>query len=318
METSRTYTVTEVDARKRLDLFVSERLVDETRSRIKNLVEKGLITVNGKSVKAGFMLRDGDRVDITIPPPPEPTLTPERLPLDVIYEDRDIIVINKPPDMAVHPGAGRRSGTLVNALLAHTRELSSIGGPERPGVVHRLDKDTTGSLVVAKNDAAHRSLAKQFKAHSTTRRYLALVWGTLKDDSGVIDLPLGRDVSHRKKISTKTRKGRRAVTKWRVRKRYGLLTLVELYPETGRTHQLRVHLAAIGHPVAGDPVYCRRKIPPAMDKPVADALKKIKRQLLHAETLGIIHPGRDEYMEFFAPMPGDMKDLVELLEERCS
>ncbi|MFQ5466221.1 MAG: RluA family pseudouridine synthase, partial [Thermodesulfobacteriota bacterium] len=193
-----------------------------------------------------------------------------------------------------------------------------IGAPDRPGIVHRLDKDTTGSLVVAKNDDAHRDLARQFKAHSTRRRYIALVWGAPSGDEGTIDLAIGRDPSDRKKISTRARRKRRAVTRFRVLRRYPHLTLVELRPETGRTHQLRVHLASTGHPVACDPVYCKRRIPPAMDKSVADMLKSIKHQLLHAAVLGFTHPATGEPVEFTAGTPPDMQRLIDLLEERCS
>lgn len=318
MEPTHSYSATGGDVRTRLDVFLAERCPELTRSAVKNLLEKGLVLVNGSSAKAGYRLHDGDRVDVEVPQADTSELAGEDIPLDILYEDSEIIIINKPSGLVVHPGAGVRCGTLVNALAHHTRELSSVGGPQRPGIVHRLDKDTTGVLAVAKNDASHASLALQFKEHSTTRRYVALVWGIVKDDEGEIDLPLGRDVTHRKKISIRTRKSRHALTRYRVLSRYSFMSLVELTPLTGRTHQLRVHLAAINHPVAGDPLYCRRKPPQAMPKPVVDALKAIKRQLLHAETLGIRHPATGEYMEFSAPMPPDMAAVVDALEEQCS
>ena len=321
MERTHTFTVTGDQASARVDVFLAEKLAPLTRSQARTLFEKGLVTVDGAPAKASHRLRAGEVVVARVPAPPEGREggpEPEDLPLDILYEDKDIIVVNKPAGMAVHPGAGRRSGTLVGALLHHTGELSGIGAPDRPGIVHRLDKDTTGSLVVAKNDDAHRDLARQFKAHSTRRRYVALVWGDLSCDEGTIDLAIGRDASDRKKISTRARRKRRAVTRYRVLRRYPHLTLVELRPETGRTHQLRVHLASTGHPVACDPVYCKRKIPPAMDKAVADMLKSIKHQLLHAMDLGFIHPSTGEPVEFTAGMPPDMQRLIDLLEERCS
>lgn len=319
MEEVRTFTVAESDSQTRLDVYLADALAPLSRSQVKTLIEKGLVLVDGSTTKAGLKLRGGDRVEVRIPPPPPVGVEAEAIPLDILYEDSDIIVINKPPGLAVHPGAGRRTGTLVSALLHHTRDLSTVGGPERPGIVHRLDKDTTGSLVIARNDDAHRALAAQFKAHTTTRRYRALVWGSPAEDEGVIDLSLGRSRTDRKKISTRTRsKKRRAVTRFHVVRRYGLLSLVDLFPETGRTHQLRVHLAAVGHPIAGDPVYCKRKVPPALAKGAADELKKIKRQLLHAATLGFTHPATGETVEFTAPVPEDMQRVIDALEESCS
>jgi 23S rRNA pseudouridine1911/1915/1917 synthase len=315
MKDAATFVVSEADEAKRLDRYLTDRLTELTRSRIKRLIVDGLVLVNGEKVKAGFSLKVGDRVVVEVPPPPLVTLTPEKMDLEVLYEDDDIIVVNKPPAMPVHPGAGRSSGTLVNALLGRGCPLSGTGGPIRPGIVHRLDMDTTGALVVAKNDPAHTSLAAQFKAHSTSRRYIALVWGTLKSAAGVIDLPLGRSSSDRKKISTRTRKSRRAVTKYRVLKEYPGLALLELTPETGRTHQLRVHLNAIHHSIVGDQHYGNPPAVTALAKPVTDALKSINRQMLHAETLGLIHPSSGALLDFKAEMPPDMAGLVKLLDE---
>lgn len=311
-------TVKDGEAGERLDLFVSANLPELTRSAVKNLVVSGLVTVDGRAVKAGHKLKPGEAVEVELPEetPAEPG--PEDIPIDILYEDDSVIVVDKPPGLAVHPGAGRTSGTLVNALLHHAPEMKDAGDPERPGIVHRLDKDTTGVLVAAKTPEAHRSLSAQFKAHSTGRTYSALVWGNVDDDSGVIDLPLGRDATHRKKISTRTRKARRAVTRFEVKRRYGQMTLLELTPETGRTHQLRVHLASTGHPVAGDPTYCRRRPPQTMDKAAADAVKGVKRQLLHARTLAFDHPEDGRRVEFSAPEPEDMRRVLEILEEKCS
>ncbi len=309
-----TYVVSDSDDIKRLDHYLTERLSNLTRSRIKHLIVDGLVLVNDRKVKAGASLRAGDRIVVEIPPPPLVTLTPETIDLEVLYEDDDIVVVNKPPEMPVHPGAGRSSGTLVNALLGRGTSLSGTGGPVRPGIVHRLDMDTTGALVVAKNDPSHTALAAQFKAHSTARRYVALVWGTLRSATGVIDLPLGRSSTDRKKISTRTRKSRRAVTKYRVLKEYPGLALLELTPETGRTHQLRVHLNAIHHPIVGDQHYGKAPATTALAKPVTDALKSIKRQMLHAGTLGLTHPSTGARLDFTAEMPPDMAALVKLLD----
>lgn len=310
---TRTFTVRADGVNQRLDVYLAGTLAPVSRSGVKKLLEDGRIMVNGKAAKAGYRLRQDDRVEVSLPPEARGTLEPQAIPLDIIYEDDDIIVLNKPAGLAVHPGAGRASGTLVNALLSHTRTLSDID-PSRPGIVHRLDRDTTGVLAAAKNNLSHISLAQQFKGHTTKRSYAALVWGSV-DGPGAIDLPIGRDLTRRKKISARTKKSRRAVTLYRVLKRYPLMTLLEVSPQTGRTHQIRVHLASINHPVVGDQVYGRRKTPSAAPKPVADMLKKIKRQMLHAKTLGLIHPARGVYMEFSSPLPRDMEGVIKALEE---
>ncbi len=339
MDTSLIFTITEeassnlpsnVSIGGRLDLFLASAVPGLTRSGAKNLIEKGKALVNGRTVKAGYALKKGDRVSAELPGEKHGVASPEGLhprqdiALNIIYEDDDIIVIDKPSGLAVHPGAGRSSGTLVNALLNHTKNLSDIY-PERPGIVHRLDMDTTGVLVIAKNNASHESLAMQFKGHTTARRYQALAWGAFREDEGVIALPIGRAVAHRKKMSTRTRKGRTAVTRWKVLRRYPGLTLVELMPETGRTHQLRVHLSAINHPVVGDQVYggkgaARGQLcpPQALPRRIVDRLRGVKRQLLHAGTLGIRHPSTGAYMEFSSPLPDDMDELVKLMDEACS
>jgi 23S rRNA pseudouridine1911/1915/1917 synthase len=318
MEATRTFTVTSREVTKRLDVFISEKLPDLTRSGVKNLVKKGLVLVDGRRAKASHKVKANESVLVTLPGPEPPGVEPEPTPIEIIYEDGDIIVINKQPGLTVHPGAGRKMGTLVGALLHHTKDLSTIGGSLRPGIVHRLDKDTSGLIVVAKNDRSHISLAKQFQDHTTTRHYHALVWGTVKDDEGTVDMSIGRDLVQRKRISPRTRSGRRAVTHWRVLKRYGWSTLLDLTLETGRTHQLRVHLSAIKHPVVGDQVYGKRTPPSNLTKPLADEIKKIKNQCLHAMTLGFVHPGKEKYMEFSAPYPDQMEGLIRLLESECS
>ncbi|MFQ5736390.1 MAG: RluA family pseudouridine synthase [Thermodesulfobacteriota bacterium] len=319
MATTRKFTVSGAQASGRLDVFLAGGLPDISRSAVKGLLDAGLVLVNGKKAKAGQKVREGDRVEATIPEVPEQTVEPEDIPLTVLYEDDDVIVVDKPPGLTVHPGAGRSGGTLVNALVHHMRRtggrLSGVGAPLRPGIVHRLDKDTSGVLVVAKNDRSYHALAGQFKEHTTSRRYRALVWGMVKDDTGTIDLPIGRDVAQRKKISTRTRRSRKAVTEYRVLRRYSMFTLLELTLQTGRTHQIRVHLTAIRHPVAGDQVYGKRTLPPVLSKPVADELKKIKRQCLHAATLGFTHPATGERMEFSSPVAPDMAALIRLLDE---
>lgn len=314
---TQTFTVTPSDAKTRLDIFLLQRLPDLTRSRIKNLIEDGLVSLNDMPAKAGVKVKGGDEISITIPEPQPVKAEPEKIPLDIIYEDKDVIVINKPPGLTVHPGTGRASGTLVNALLYHCKDLSGIGGVLRPGIVHRIDKDTSGVLVVAKNDKSHQFLAKQFKEHSIKRRYLAIVSGYVKKDEGTVDLPIGRHISERKKMSVRTRKGRRAVTHYRVLKRFPFHTLLEVILETGRTHQIRVHLSAIHHPVIGDPVYGKGNIPSGLSQKAIALIKNLKRQALHAETLGIIHPETKEYLEFTVPLPTDMEAVIAALEETC-
>ncbi len=311
-----TYTVTLEEVGTRLDIFLTERLPDITRSRLKNIIADGHVSVADRVAgKAGRLLKGGERVVVVVPAPPPPELTYCPVELDILYEDDDIVVVNKSAGMAVHPGAGRPDGTLVNALIGRAGGLSSIGAPVRPGVVHRLDMDTTGVMVVAKNDASHPNLATQFKEHTPSRSYVALVWGVVKKKSGRIDAPLGRDIADRKKISIRSKKRRNAATLYTVLKSYPGFTLVELQPETGRTHQIRVHLTSINHPIVGDQVYGTRKPHTGLDKPVYDSIKRIKRQLLHAATLGIQHPVTGEFMEFSAPMPPDMAELVGRLEK---
>ncbi|HBR16218.1 MAG: pseudouridine synthase [Deltaproteobacteria bacterium RIFCSPLOWO2_12_FULL_43_16] len=312
-----TFTVASLDANIRLDIFLSQKLPDLTRSRIKNLIEDGLVSLNNKSAKAGAKIKTGDQISVTIPEPQPIKAEPEKIPLDILYEDKHIIVINKPPGLTVHPGAGRTKGTLVNALLYHCKDLSGIGGALRPGIVHRIDKDTSGVLVAAKTDKSHQFLSKQFKEHSMKRRYLALVWGVVKNDIGTIDLHIGRHVSERKKMSVRTSRGRRAVTHYKVIKRFDNFTLIEATLETGRTHQIRVHLSAIHHPVVGDPVYGKKNMPSGLSPKLTMLLKNLKRQALHAQILGIIHPETQKYMEWTAPLPDDIKGIITALEEAC-
>ncbi len=305
------------DKGKRLDLFLSEKFPKRTRSFLKNLISEGQVSISEIVItKAGYKIKGDEILFVKFPEKPPETLAPEDIALDIVYEDDFLVVVNKPAHMAVHPGAGRSTGTLVAALLHHTGRLAPTGSPLRPGIVHRLDMGTTGVMVVAKDDPTFTDLARQFKEHTTERRYHALVWGRLKENRGTIDLPIGRCSTDRKKISAVSRSTREAVTHYKVIKRYNFFTLVELKLETGRTHQVRVHMDSIGHPVVGDPLYGKRKIPSATPKPIADRIKGLKRQLLHALSLGFRHPETNEELRFTSPYPDDMALIIELLDQR--
>jgi 23S rRNA pseudouridine1911/1915/1917 synthase len=289
-------------AGERLDVAAA-RITGLSRSQVQRLIEGGLVLVDGRRAKAGRRVRCGETLTVTLPEPEPAVAVPEALPLEVVYEDGDLLVVNKPRGMAVHPGAGRNRGTLVNALLHHCRDLSGIGGVLRPGIVHRLDKDTSGLLVVAKNDVAHQELARQIKARTVTRRYLALVHGNLTRDRGTVAAPIARHAVHRQKMAVDPARGRPAVTHFRVLRRYGAYTLVELRLETGRTHQIRVHMAHIGHPVVGDRRYGPRR--PDLG---------LEGQFLHAAVLGFRHPRTGAYLEFSAPLPRELAAVLERLE----
>ncbi|MCB2355348.1 RluA family pseudouridine synthase [Clostridium estertheticum] len=282
----------------RLDVFIANEFEDKSRSYIQGIIEKENATVNGKCRKSNFKLKLDDTIDLSIPDPVELNVKAEDIPLDVIYEDSDVIVINKPQDMVVHPAPGNYSGTLVNALLNHCTDLSGINGVLRPGIVHRIDKDTSGALVVAKNDNAHNSLAAQLKDHSMTRSYLALVEGVIKDDEGMVDAPIGRHSKDRIKMAI-VESGKKAVTHYKVIERFEGYTLVECNLETGRTHQIRVHMAKIGHPLVGDLIYGFKK-----------QKFNLKGQVLHAKRLGFIHPTTNKYMEFDSPIPTYFEKLI--------
>ncbi|MBU3155135.1 RluA family pseudouridine synthase [Clostridium estertheticum] len=282
----------------RLDVFIANEFEDKSRSYIQGIIEKENATVNGKCRKSNFKLKLNDTIDLSIPDPIELNVKAEDIPLDVIYEDSDVIVINKPQDMVVHPAPGNYTGTLVNALLNHCTDLSGINGVLRPGIVHRIDKDTSGALVVAKNDNAHNSLAAQLKDHSMTRSYLALVEGLIKDDEGMVDAPIGRHSKDRIKMAI-VESGKKAVTHYKVIERFEGYTLVECNLETGRTHQIRVHMAKIGHPLVGDLIYGFKK-----------QKFNLKGQVLHAKRLGFIHPTTNKYMEFDSPIPTYFEKLI--------
>lgn len=293
---------------ERIDKFLSCRLEEVSRSYIQKLIKEGHVSVNGKSVKANYKLGAGDEISVEIPEAKEPDILPEDIPLDILYEDQDILVVNKPKGMVVHPAAGHYSGTLVNALMYHCKDsLSGINGVMRPGIVHRIDMDTTGSLLVCKNDEAHRILAEQLKEHTIRREYHAIVYGNIKEDTGTVDAPIGRHPTDRKKMSINHKNGKQAVTHYEVLERFGNFTYIRCRLETGRTHQIRVHMASLHHPLLGDEVYGPSSRPP---------FPGLKGQVLHAKILGIYHPATGEYMEFDAPLPQYFVDLLQKLRRK--
>jgi 23S rRNA pseudouridine1911/1915/1917 synthase len=289
------------DSGQRLDQYLAVRLPQFSRNHFQNLIRDGMVSVNDKPAKSNHRIKSEDRIWIVIPPPKETEIIPERIELDIVYEDSDIAVINKPQGMVVHPAVGNYTGTLVNALLYHCGELSGINGEIRPGIVHRIDKDTSGLLVIAKNDFAHRILAEQIQKKEVSRIYLAIAEGNIKQDSGIIHAPIGRNPIDRKKMAV-VAGGRNAVTHYRVLERFGEYTYLELKLETGRTHQIRVHLSHIGHPITGDPVYGRHH-----------QRFNLAGQALHAARLILTHPRTGEQMEFAAPLPGYFEKLLDTL-----
>lgn len=304
---------------ERLDTFLARTLENMTRSTAQRLIETGLVTVDSFPQKPSLKLKGGETISVTIPPPEPAEAIAEQIPLEILYEDHDIIVVNKPAGMTVHPGAGNSSGTLVNALLGHCRDLSGIGGELRPGIVHRIDKDTSGVLVAAKNDLAHHSLARQFKEHTIKRIYLALVYGSPREEKGRIESVIGRHPVDRKRMSGTAKRGKQAVTHWRVAGRYPGITLMRLKLETGRTHQIRVHLSETGYPLVGDEVYGGSgRLANIRDTVLRKLVKELGRQALHAKTLGFIHPVTGEYLEFDTELPEDMRRIIEYLDKQGS
>lgn len=301
---------------QRLDQFLATHMEELSRAQVQRLIDEGQVWVDDAQVRPGFRLKGGERLKITLPDAVPVSLVPEDIPLTVLYEDSDLIVIDKPAGLVVHPAAGHATGTLVNALLYHCRDLSGIGGELRPGIVHRLDKETSGVLVAAKSDVAHRGLAAQFKVHSVERRYIALVYGDVAQESGTIDQAIGRHPVDRKKMSGKSRHGRRAVTRWEVLERFGneRLTLLELTLETGRTHQIRVHFSEQNLPLVGDPVYGRRNRANGLADPALRAhVQRLKRQFLHARVLGFEHPVTGEHLRFSSALPQELQDVLDVL-----
>lgn len=307
------------DVDKRLDTLLASSLSNCSRNRAASLIRQGCVQVSGIIRKPGYNVRSGEVVQCEIPPVEPSALLPEPLDFQVLFEDASIIVVNKPAGMVVHPAPGHGSGTMVHGLLHRFPDMEGIGGEMRPGIVHRLDKDTSGALVVAKNQAAHMQLSAQFKSRNIDKHYLGIVYGTFDRQQGVIDLPIGRHPSERKKMSVMTRRPRNAETRWRIREAFCDITLLDLKILTGRTHQIRVHCAAIQHPLVGDPVYGPRKgRRPVKSKVVEDILEPVARQMLHAFRIELDHPVSGERLRFEAPIPEDMAALIHGLRQVTS
>lgn len=299
------FTIETDDVNKRVDVFLNEEMEDVSRSALQKNIEKGNITVNGEKISKNYKLRLGDIVEAELPPPENIDIVPEDISLDIMYEDDDLIVINKPQNMVVHPAPGHYTGTLVNALMFHCGDnLSGINGVLRPGIVHRIDKDTSGVLVIAKSDLAHKGLSEQLAEHSMKRVYNAIVYNSFSEEGGTVDRNIDRSKNDRKKMAVVMQGGRNAVTHYKVIEKLGKYTWVELQLETGRTHQIRVHMSYIGHPLLGDPVYGPKKCP-----------FNLNGQVLHAKVLGFIHPRTGEYMEFNSELPDYFSSLIERLKK---
>jgi 23S rRNA pseudouridine1911/1915/1917 synthase len=318
-----TFLVEDSSRNSRLDVYLAERMPELSRSHIQKLIAKAYVTVDGTPARAGHKVQPGETIRVTVPPPEPTDIQPEQIPLDVVYEDNQILVINKPKGMTVHPAPGSRTGTLVNAVVAYSDDLSGIGGVERPGIVHRLDKDTSGLLVVAKTDLAHASLQSQIQTRTAERRYMAIVWGATKFNEAVVDAPIGRHPTDRQKQAvikdTDRYTAREAITHLTVLERFEGFTLIEAKLDTGRTHQIRVHCSFIGHPVVGDPTYggTKRAIPSVYSKldqrDLARLIDGLRGQALHAFSLSFDHPVTGERLSFTAPLPPDIEALLEWL-----
>ncbi|MBU5314164.1 RluA family pseudouridine synthase [Tissierella carlieri] len=293
------------DDNERLDAYLAKELDEISRSYIQKLIKEDLVYVNDKHVKSSYLVKEGDYIKVNLPSPKKLEIIPEDIPIDIVYEDEDLAIINKPQDMVVHPAPGNYTGTLVNALLFHIDNLSSINGIIRPGIVHRLDKDTSGLLIIAKNDKAHRILSESLKERNVKRVYISLVHGILSNDEGTINAPIGRHGTDRKKMTVTQKNSKEAITHYKVLERYNNYSLVEVNLETGRTHQIRVHMAYINHPVVGDPVYSKGKNEFGLDK-----------QMLHAYKLGFSHPSTGEHMEFQIDLPEYFKNILNTLETK--
>lgn len=291
---------------ERIDKCISNYLESLSRSYIQKIIKDGKAYVNDAVVKANYKVKVDDKVQFEIPDCEEPDIPPQDIPLDILYEDKDILIVNKPKDMVVHPAPGHYEGTLVNAIMFHCKgELSGINGVLRPGIVHRIDKDTTGSIIICKNDEAHRKIAQQLKEHSITRKYRAIVYGRIMEEEGTVNAPIGRHPTDRKKMAINEKNGKPAVTHYKVLERFDKYTYIECQLETGRTHQIRVHMTSIGHPLLGDEVYGNAKCP-----------FKLEGQTLHAMTIGFIHPTTGEYVEYEAPLPEYFEHLLQILRTK--
>ncbi len=300
------FVVTEDEQDIRIDRYLTDRCENLSRSYLQKLLKAEAVLVDGRAVKSSYRVCEGDSISCVVPSAVEPEIVAENMELDVLYEDQDVILVNKPKGMVVHPAPGHFTGTLVNGLLFHCRDqLSGINGVMRPGIVHRIDKDTTGVLIACKNDFSHQKIAAQLKEHSVNRRYQAIVHGVLAEDIGTIDRPIGRDPADRKRMAVNEKNGKEALTHYRVLRRFSGYTYIECRLETGRTHQIRVHMASIRHPLLGDMVYGPSVVP----------FKHLQGQTLHAGVLGFLHPRTGDYMEFSAPLPEYFTDLLKKLEK---
>ena len=310
------FLISEEERDQRIDAFLALRIEDLTRSRIQELVRDGSVQLNNRQTKPSYRLKPSDLVTVTIPPARPYHLEPEAVRFGLIHEDSSLLVLNKPPGLVVHPSPGHLTGTIVHGLLTHCQDLSGIGGVLRPGIVHRLDKDTSGLLVVAKTDKAHSLLSAQFKAGAVKKRYLALVHGITRAREGKIDLPIARHPRRRKEMAVVAEGGKKALTRWqKIENLGGRFSFLSVMPKTGRTHQIRVHLSSIGHPIVGDTVYGFRRQGWKKHLPLKSGLELgVERQMLHAETLGFVHPESGEYREFKAPLPEDMTRMMEILK----
>lgn len=306
--------------KERLDVFLTHHVQNATRNKVQRAIEQGAVLVNGKKPRSSHQVSPGEIIHITLSKPPPQKAVREAIPLDILYEDEELLVVNKPAGMVTHPGHGNYSGTLVNALLYHCNHLSTLNDETRPGIVHRLDKDTSGIMVIAKTDFAHAQLAKQFSSRTAGREYWAIVWGTFKDQQGTIEAQLGRSKSDRKKMAV-VRQGKQAITEYTVIEQFEYLSLIRLKLRTGRTHQIRVHLAHIHHPVFGDPTYSGRQIAagPGTTKQKAEVqqlLKRVDRQALHAKTLEFVHPKSRKMMFFDSDVPSDISEVLNVLRRK--
>lgn len=309
------FQVNEVDAETRLDAFLAARIPDWSRVRLQRLIDDGDVLVNRRTAKPSYKLHTNDEIEVELISAPTATFTAEDIPIDIVHEDSDLIVVNKPAGLVVHPAAGTQSGTLANALAYHFEQLSTHAGMIRPGIVHRLDKDTSGLLVVAKTELAHENLADQFRAREVYKSYVALVHGVVEQDSGRVEQPLARDPRNRTRMAV-VRGGRGAVSLYRVRRRYDRFTLLDVQIKTGRTHQIRVHLSWLKHPVVGDELYGSGRDNTVQDLQLKVEIRKLGRQFLHAEQLGFRHPVTNQTMRFSAPLPGELEHLRTVMESK--
>lgn len=302
------------DAGARLDAFLAARVDGVSRSTLKRVIDDGDVLVGGRAAKPSHKLKAGERVEVELPAPPPSEIEPEEIPLDILHEDDEVVVVNKPAGLVVHPASGVPAGTLANALAFHFARLAPGGGALRPGIVHRLDRDTSGAIVVAKTARAHENLSEQFRERTVFKSYVALVHGVTKEERGRIELPIGRDPHNRTRMSGQVRHGRAALSLWRVRRHYERLTLLDVQIKTGRTHQIRVHLAWLNHPVVGDESYGGGRDKTIADPALRARVRALGRQFLHAERLGFHHPSTGEWLSFTAPLPPELSDFLAALE----